>query len=196
MPTQLHLSQAEMQELDKQRFRHKQAIVQRRLHCVYLKAHTELTNEQIGRCMDVHANQVGRYVRIYQQAGMGKLCDTGYGTNGSILEEHATTLVNAFTQCPALNLAEARHRIIELTGIERDISRVEAFLKKHGFVYRKCGYIPGKADPKAQQQWIEESFETELQAAQAGKKVLLFMDAAHFVRGTPCCRIFAACCGL
>ncbi len=179
-----------MQELDNQRFSHRQALVQRRLHCVYLKAREGLSNEQIGRCMGVHANQVGQYIRSYQQQGIKELSDTHYGTNRSKLEEYADLLVNAFIEHPPLSLAEARHRVIALTSIERDISRIEVFLKRHGFVYRKCGYVPGKADPEKQQQWLEESFEAELQAAQKGEKVLLFVDAAHFVLSQFCCMMW------
>lgn len=190
MPTQLHLSQAKMQELDTERFQHSQALVQRRLHCVYLKAKMHLTHEVIGACMGVHANQVGQYIDLYKQQGIPGLCHTGYGTNRSALEDHADLLINTFIERPPLSLAEARHRIIELTGIERDISRVEAFLKRHGFVYRKCGYVPGKADSEEQQKWLEESFQPELQAAQQGKKVLLFVDAAHFVLSQFCCMMW------
>ena len=189
MPT-LQISEAEMRKLDTERFSHKQVIVQRRLHCVYLKARMGLTNEQIGQCMSVHANQVGQYIRSYQAEGLDKLTTTRYGTNRSVLEDYADLLTASFNECPPLSLAEARHRIIELTGIERDVSRVEDFLKRHGFTYRKCGYLPGKADPKKQQQWLEESFKTELQAAQEGKKVLLFMDAAHFVLSHFCCMMW------
>lgn len=99
-------------------------------------------------------------------------------------------LIASFNQHAPLSLAEARYRIIELTGIQRDISRVESFLKRHGFAYRKCGYLPGKADPEKQQRWLEESFEGELQAAQKGQKVLLFMDAAHFVLSNFCCMLW------
>lgn len=189
MPT-LHLSEADMRRLDTERFSHKQVLVQRRLHCVYLKASSELTNEQIGRCMSVHANQVGQYLRLYEQKGIAALLVTTYGTNRSALEAHAELLVNDFMNHPPLSLAEARYRIIELTGIERDASRIEAFLKRHGFVYRKCGYMPGKADVQKQQQWIEASFESELQAAKEGKKVLLFVDAAHFVLSQFCCMMW------
>lgn len=190
MPTQLHLSEAEMQELDSQRFSHKQVLVQRRLHCVYLKSVTEMTNEQIGKCMGVHANQVGKFVSMYQQEGLAKLCQTCYGTNRSALEDHTEVLISSFTEHPPLSLAEARHRIVELTGLKRDISRVEAFLKRHGFAYRKCGYLPGKADPEWQQQWLEACFEAERQAAQQGKRILLFMDAAHFVLSNFCCMLW------
>lgn len=191
MPT-LHLSEAEMQELDTERFSHKQAIVQRRLQCVYLKASSELTHEQIGRCMGVHANQVGRYIRSYQAEGLVKLTTTHYGTNCSVLEDHADVLIASFNERAPLSLAEARHRIMELTGVKRDVSRVEAFLKRHGFAYRKCGYLPGKADPEKQQQWLEGPFKAELRAAQQGEKVLLFMDAAHFVLSHFCCMLWCA----
>ena len=190
MPTRLHLSETEMQELDTERFQHNQALVQRRLHCVYLKAKMNLSHELIAQCMGVHANQVSQYIGLYRQQGIAALTTTHYGTNQSALEEYADLLVKAFTECPPLSLAQARHRVIELTGIERDISRIEAFLKRHGFVYRKCGYVPGKADPQKQQQWIEEAFQTELQAAQKGEKVLLFVDAAHFVLSHFCCMMW------
>ncbi|MEK6476168.1 IS630 family transposase [Catalinimonas sp. 4WD22] len=189
MPT-LQISEAEMQKLDTERFSYKQVIVQRRLHCVYLKARMDLTNEQIGRCMNVHANQVGQYIGSYQAEGLVKLTTTHYGTNRSVLEDHADVLIASFNERPPLSLAEARHRIVELTGIKRDISRVEAFLKRNGFTYRKCGYLPGKANPEKQQQWLEGSFEEELRAAQQGKKVLLFMDAAHFVLSHFCCMMW------
>lgn len=190
MPT-LHLSPTEMQALDKQRFQHKQVLVQRRLPCVYLKASTSLSHELIGVCMQVHPNQVGQYVKGYEQGGIAKLCETHYGTNRSALEDHAELLVRTFTEKPPLTLSEAKDRILQLTGIQRDNSRVEAFLKRHGFVYRKCGYVPGKADPQQQQKWLEESFEAELQAAQKGQKVLLFMDAAHFVLSQFCCMMWS-----
>ena len=190
MPTQLHLSEAEMRKLDTERFSHKQALVQRRLHCVYLKASSALTNKQIAYCMGVHANQVGQYIRLYEQQGIAGLSLTAYGTNRSALDDHADLLVKDFIARPPLSLAEARHRVIELTGMERDISRIEAFLKRHGFVYRKCGYVPGKADPEEQQQWLEESFEGEQEAARKGEKVLLFVDAAHFVLSHFCCMMW------
>lgn len=189
MPT-LQISEAEMQRLDTERFSHKQAIVQRRLHCVYLKARSELTNEEIGRCMGVHTNQVGQYIRLYQYQGLMALTTTAYGTNQSALEKYADLLVDSFNERAPLSLAEARHRIIALTGLARDVSRVEAFLKRHGFLYRKCGYVPGKADPEKQRKWLEGPFQTELEAAQNGEKVLLFIDAAHFVLSQFCCMIW------
>lgn len=53
---------------------------------------------------------------------------------------------------------------------------------------RKVGYVPGRAaDPDKQAE--QETFKTpelepRLAEAQAGKRRVLFMDAAHFVLGT------------
>ncbi len=188
MPTQLQISQADLQALDKQRYQEKQALVQRRLHCVYVKASMQLSNEMIGKLFGVHPNQVGQYVRSYQAGGLSCLQQTHYGTNRSLLEDHVEIILQEFEKLPPLSLSQARHKIIALTGIKRDISRIEAFLKRHGLRYLKAGYVPGKVDVGQQAQWLAQVLKPHIKAAQAGKEHLLFMDAAHFVLGAfSCC---------
>jgi hypothetical protein len=46
---------------------------------------------------------------------------------------------------------------------------------------RKLGQIPAKADPEAQEEFKAEKLEPRLAEAQAGQRVVFFMDAAHFV---------------
>jgi len=41
--------------------------------------------------------------------------------------------------------------------------------------------LPAKADPQKQQEFLEQAIQPRLEEAQAGKRVVLFMDAAHFV---------------
>ena len=41
--------------------------------------------------------------------------------------------------------------------------------------------IPAKADPQKQQEFLEQELQPGLEEAQAGKRVVLFVDAAHFV---------------
>jgi len=41
--------------------------------------------------------------------------------------------------------------------------------------------IPAKADPDQQAAYLEQDMEPRLAEAQAGKRVVFFMDAAHFV---------------
>jgi transposase len=46
---------------------------------------------------------------------------------------------------------------------------------------RKLGQIPAKADPEEQEEFKAEKLEPRLAEAQAGQRVVFFMDAAHFV---------------
>jgi transposase len=41
--------------------------------------------------------------------------------------------------------------------------------------------IPAKADPQAQQEFLEQEIQPRLAEAQAGKRAVFFVDAAHFV---------------
>ena len=41
--------------------------------------------------------------------------------------------------------------------------------------------IPAKADPEKQKEFLEQEIQPRVEAAQAGKRVVLFVDAAHFV---------------
>jgi transposase len=41
--------------------------------------------------------------------------------------------------------------------------------------------LPAKADPEKQEEFLEQEMQPRLDEAQAGKRVVLFMDAAHFV---------------
>jgi hypothetical protein len=47
----------------------------------------------------------------------------------------------------------------------------------------KCGSLPAKADPAAQQLFYEEVLHPLMQKAKKNKIVLLFVDASHFVMG-------------
>jgi hypothetical protein len=41
--------------------------------------------------------------------------------------------------------------------------------------------IPAKADPEKQKEFLEQEIQPRLREAQAGKREVLFVDAAHFV---------------
>ena len=41
--------------------------------------------------------------------------------------------------------------------------------------------IPAKADPEKQKEFLEQELQPRLAEAQAGKRVVFFVDAAHFV---------------
>ncbi len=55
------------------------------------------------------------------------------------------------------------------------------FLKKLHLRCRKVGMLPARADPEKQKEYLEKEMESRLEEAKAGKRVVLFVDAAHFV---------------
>jgi len=61
------------------------------------------------------------------------------------------------------------------------------FLKRLGMKRRKIGAIPGKAltddKRKEQERFIEQALAPRLAEAEAGRRMVFFTDAAHFVHG-------------
>lgn len=103
------------------------------------------------------------------------------------MDAHAATLETYFKDHPPRTVAEAQQAIKTQTGIERSPTQVQAFMKRLGMKCRKVGYVPGQA-ANPDKQLEQETFKTQeleprLAEAQAGKRRVLFMDAAHFVMG-------------
>jgi transposase len=92
-----------------------------------------------------------------------------------------------FKEHPPRTVAEAQQAIQEQTGLQRSPTQIQAFLKRLGMKCRKVGYVPGRAanpDKQAEQESFKtQELEPRLAEAQAGKRRVLFMDAAHFVLG-------------
>ena len=103
------------------------------------------------------------------------------------MDQHAATLETYFKEHPPRTVAEAQQIIKEQTGIERSPTQIQAFMKRLGMKCRKVGYLPGHAanpDKQAEQATFKtQELEPRLSEAQAGKRRVLFMDAAHFVMG-------------
>jgi hypothetical protein len=118
---------------------------------------------------------------------MEGLKQLGYKGQPSALHQHRLSLEAHFRKNPPRTIAEAQAGIEELTGIKRSPTQVRAFLKHLGMKCRKIGAIPGKAaEPdkqKEQESFREEKLEPLLAEAKEGKRVVFFMDAAHFVHG-------------
>lgn len=181
MLTKLTLNPEDLRRLNYERYHYPCPIVQKRLHAIYIKATTQLSNEMVALAVGSHRNKVSQWIKTYQSGGIEALMRTGYGTNEGELEQHCDKLKEAFTKQPPRSIAEAVLKIEEITSIKRSPTRVWAFLKRNHFRFLKTGHIPAKANTEIQQQWVEETLKPVIKAAQDGQVHLLFMDAAHFV---------------
>src|SRR5665647_275098 len=81
MLTILKLSSEELNKLNYERYHYPCAIVQKRFHCIYIKATMGYSNEKIGEIMDAHRNSVSGWIYTYQQGGYDAIAEVGYGTN-------------------------------------------------------------------------------------------------------------------
>lgn len=178
---QLHLSETEIQMLNYERYHYPCPLVQKRIHAVYLKASTCMSNETIGKIVDLHRDSVSDWVHGYKKGGFKAICRIAYGSNKSELESHADSILKSFADCPPMSTNEAKSRVKSMTGIARSPSQVRAFMKRHSLRYLKTGHIPAKADAKKQRAWIETTLNPAIKEAQNGDCHLLFMDAAHFI---------------
>lgn len=177
----INLSDAEIQQLNYERYYYPCPTVQKRIHAVYIKATTEMSNKMIGALVGLNLDSVGDWIKRYEQGGFDALCQFNYGTNKSALENHANNILKSFTEQPPMNTNEAKSRIEAMTGIGRSPSQVRAFMKRHGLRYIKTGHVPAKADAEKQREWVKTTLEPVIKEAQNGECHLLFIDAAHFI---------------
>ncbi len=177
----LNLSEAEIQQLNYERFHYPCPLVQKRMHSIFLKCALHYEHKEIGEILNRHPNTITQDVLIVQSKGIEGLKQVNYGTNTSVLDEHRETIKSHFETNPPMSIKHARQMIKELTGIERSITRTRAFMKRIGLKCIKTGHVPAKADSEKQQLYLENELYPAIELAKKGEIHLLFMDAAHFV---------------
>lgn len=133
------------------------------------------------RIVGVSERQVRNHRAAYRAKGSAALTGGNRYKPASALEEYSDEIKTDLLARPVATAAEACKRIRELTGIKRSPTQVRAFLHKLGLKPLKVASIPAKADPVKQEEFLEESLEPRIKEAEAGKRALLFVDAAHFV---------------
>jgi transposase len=172
--------------LEHERYHHPDPKVQKKMEALYLKSQG-VEHQEICRLCRISKMTLTTYLKQYQNGGLERLKEFGYAGPSSALDEHATPLEAYFKEHPPRTTAEAQQIIREQTGLERSPTQVQAFMKRLGMKCRKVGYVPGRAanpDKQAEQEAFQtQQVEPRLEEAQAGKRAVLYMDAAHFVHG-------------
>jgi len=167
-------------QLHHERTRHPQPRVRQRMEAVYLKA-LGLPHQEIGRIVRISQTTLREYLQMYQEGGIEALKELNFNQPKSDLDDHQDRLRQEFDQQPPATIDEAVARIEKLTGLRRSPTQVAEFLKKLGLKRRKIAAVPAKADPEKQQEFLDEKLTPRLAEAQANKRHLFFVDAAHFV---------------
>ena len=183
----IDFTQEEIDALEHERYHHPDPKVQKRMEVLYLKSQG-LAHKEICRLCRISKTTLVTYLEKYQNGGIERLKEFNYQGPTSELDEHSSMLEAHFKKHPPRTTAEAKKAIKNLTGIERSPTQIRAFMKRFGMKYQKVGYVPGGKAATPEKQAEQEAFKTQqleprLEEAKAGERVVLFMDAAHFVHG-------------
>lgn len=181
MTIQLKITPELVKELNYQRYHHLSPLVQRRMDAVRLKAHG-LLHKDIAEVIGISDNTLRDYLELYEQGGLEKLKEIHYYQPESELTQHIVSLETYFQEHPPATIKQAQRDVEVITGVHRSETQVREFLKKKlNLRCRKVGSLPAKADPEQQQKFLEQELQPRLDEAEAGKRVVFFVDAAHFV---------------
>jgi transposase len=168
--------------LHHERFHHPHPRVQLKMEAVYLKSQG-LPHRDICRLARISENTLRSYLRQFQEGGVERLKRTDWAGTESELDEYRETLEDHFRDHPPRSTAQAAADIERITGVRRGLTQVRKFLKDLGLSYRKLGMIPAKADADEQATFLSDKLWPRLRQAQRLRRVVCFVDAAHFVHG-------------
>ena len=181
---QFDFFETEIDALYRERFHHPHPHVQKKMEVLYLKSQG-LRHREICRLVRITRATLSEYLKQYEQGGLEKLKEIHFNKPQSELQQYNKTIELDFKEHPPNSVAEAQDRIEKLTGIRRSPTQIRMFMKKMGMKFLKVGHIPGKScEPdklKEQETFVTDELKPRLQEAQQDKRVVLFMDAAHFV---------------
>jgi transposase len=177
---QMCISNEDTRTAQQQRFLHPHPRVQLRMEVLWLKSQGFPT-KLISKIAGVSPNTVRDYLIMYKEAGITRLQEVSFYRPQSKLVNHRDTLECYFRDHPVASISEAIVIIEQLTGIRRSPTQVRKFLKSIGMKVRKVGTIPSKADPDEQEMFKKEQLEPRLEEAKSSNRIVLFVDAAHFV---------------
>ena len=128
--------------IKRDRFKHPDPLVQRRMEVLWLKAHGE-THGRIAELAGLSRATVQRVLDQYQAGGIESVRTFHWHVPTSELAPYQPQLEAEFRQRPPHTVAEACQRIEQLTGVRRGPTRVRAFLRETmGLRWRKVAAVP------------------------------------------------------
>ena len=129
-------------EIERDRFRHPDPLVQRRMEVLWLKAHGE-THVRIAELAGLSRATVQRVLDLYEKGGISAARTFHWKAATSALTTHRSVLETEFRQRPPHTVAEACERIEQLTGVRRRRTQVREFLRENlGLRWRKVAAVP------------------------------------------------------
>jgi transposase len=179
-------SEADVQEMDHERYHHPDPRVQRHCEILWLKHHG-FTHERIATLASCSRRTVQRTLTVYAEGGLERIRQVAGKQPHGELDAHRVSLEKIFTEHPPRSVQQARQVIEEHTGVRRGLTQVRLFLHRLGLAPRKVAAIPIPPKStlpehvKTQAEFKKNQLEPRLEQARQSLRQVLFVDAAHFV---------------
>ena len=152
----ISISEEDKARAEKERYDYPDVHVQRRLHALYFMS-LGYNRGNICKLAGISYPTLRLILKLYKGGGFDAVCRVTYYTPHSELDEQRQTIEEYFLKNPPANVAEACNIIKNLTGLERGETQVRNFLVRLGMRPRKSGSLPGKCDPKVQEEFLKKS---------------------------------------
>jgi transposase len=182
----LTFSEADVQAIAHERYRHPDPRVQRQMEILWLKHHG-FSHERIATLAGASRSTVQRCLTTYHQGGLERIRAVPPRTPRSQLDAQRVSLEETLQARPVRSVKHARYLIEQCTGIRRGLTQVRLFLRRLGLAPRKVAAIPIPPKStlpehvKTQAEFRATKLEPRLAQARQGLRQVYFVDAAHFV---------------
>lgn len=135
--------------------------------------------EEIARILLLDDSSIRRYFEIYSERNLKGLLENNYMGKSSYLSE---VQQSELTDHLNNNIYPDTKSIIEYVKDNFNVTYtpkgIVPLLHKLGFVYKKTKRVPGKADPEAQEIFINETYK-EIKEIKGEHDRIYFMDGVH-----------------
>ena len=133
---------------------------------------------EIAEILMLDDSTIRRWHSTFQDEGIQGLLKYNYlGSEGKLTKKQIESLSKHLEDTIYLSAKEICHYVEKKYGVRFTIKGMTSLLHRMGFTYRKPKHVPGRANPQAQEAFIEEY--TELKETKKPEDRIWFIDAVH-----------------
>ena len=125
----IEFTQDHINQLKEESIYHEHHIVRRRMLALLLKSQGE-PHQDIAERVGISGTTLREYFDLYLEGGLAALKTLHYQGKANELAQHKDEIIGALEANPPATYKEAQARIKEVTGLQRSLPQVRAFLKK------------------------------------------------------------------
>ena len=173
------LSTEERENLKAQHKKERDKRICYRINAVLL-ADMGWSNQQIAEALLLSDESIRQHIQDFQENK--KMKPENGGSNSKLNAEQTEALLKHLQGHTYLYSKDISAYIKATFGIEYTVPGITAWLKSHGFSYKKPAVVPGKANQEIQEQWIKE-YES-LKKDLPSNETIFFIDGVHPTHNT------------